>query len=149
MINYPKNKALFFTAFVLIIIIALIFFASLKQYSELCIKSKCFNVKIAQTDPERARGLMFEKNLPENEGLLFILDNRENSSFWMKNMLIPLDIIWIDENNSIASINKNNPPCNETCTSIIYEKKAKYALEINAGVSDKYNFSVGDAVELN
>jgi uncharacterized membrane protein (UPF0127 family) len=91
---------------------------------------------------------MFVDALKENSGLIFVFGDQGNYSFWMKNMLIPLDIIWINENQELVYVSKNNAPCNDGCISITPPKEAKYVLEINAGLADKYGFEAGDKVWL-
>ena len=142
-----KNK----TYWIIIPIIILILLLSIilltyktnneKEIKEVCIKEKCFSVKIADTPEERATGLMFVNEMKENEGMLFIFDSEKKYSFWMKNTLIPLDIIWISKEMKIVDIQRGNPG-NET--SLIPKDKALYVLEINPS----YNFSIGGDVWL-
>ena len=74
---------------------------------------KILQVYIADTDPRRMRGLMFETEnfLDNDKGMLFVFDEPGNRSMWMKNMQFHLDIIWFDENGNVVSIEKNVPPC--------------------------------------
>jgi hypothetical protein len=117
--------------------------------NKVCFGEKCFLVKIAKTDFERRRGLMFQKELGEEMGMLFIFDKENIYSFWMKNTLIPLDMIWIDKNNKVVFINENSQPCGaEECPLISPNVKAKYVLEINAGVSKGDGIKIGDIVDL-
>ena len=68
----------------------------------------------------------------------------------MKNTLIPLDIIWINEDLEVVDIHHNAQPCgSEDCNSIIPSKEALYVLEINAGLAERYNLKLGDKIELN
>lgn len=120
-----------------------------QKQSEVLINEKAFNTEIADNNIERAKGLMFRKSLDESSGMLFIFPNSEKHSFWMKNTFIPLDIIWIDEDLEIVYIHKNAQPCRETCNSIIPDKEAKYVLEINAGLVEKYGIKIGNGVEIN
>jgi len=102
-------------------------------------------VQLADTDHRRADGLMFQEELPYDEGMLFIFDNSEKRTFWMSNMLFSLDIIWIDSQGNIAHIEKNVPPCNtkpEACPR--YDsggKEVKYVLEVTAGFVDEFNIT--------
>ena len=105
-----------------------------------CFGEKCFKIQIADSQEEREKGLMFVSNMPEEEGMLFIFENEGVYPFWMKNTLIPLDIIWLGENQSIVFIKKNALPCKEEpCEIINPGKSAKYVLEINSGIFDKLN----------
>lgn len=106
-----------------------------------------FSVEVADTPEKRAQGLSGREFLPEDEGLLFVFNNSGTYSFWMKEMNFPIDIIWIDENFVIEEITKNIAPETfpETFSS---QNPAQYVLEINAGLSEKYNFQKGDPVLL-
>ena len=114
-----------------------------------CINETCFEIEIRDDDKERAEGLMNRTELENDKGMLFIFEEENIYSFWMKNTLIPLDIIWINENLKIVWIAKNVSPCLEDpCPSYAPQKKAKYVLEINANLSNEYNFKTGDNVQL-
>ena len=100
-----------------------------------------FDVEIAQTSEERAKGLMFRESMPENYGMLFVFDDDVPRSFWMKNTLIPLDMIFIDGNMTVVDV-KNAVPCKEDPCST-YSAHGKYVLEINAGLAEKYGVKAG------
>ena len=107
--------------------------------NEICINDICFEIEIRDDNEERAEGLMNREELDEKKGMLFIFDDSSKYSFWMKNTLIELDIIWINENLEIVWIAKNVNPCEEDpCPSYMPQENAKYVLEINAGLSEKY-----------
>ena len=111
-------------------------------------KSITFNVEIAKTPAEQAYGLMDRKTLAKNAGMLFVYENASELSFWMKNTLIPLDIIFIDASKKIVGI-QTMTPCHEIACPIYNSKKpAQYALEINAGLSKQYRLSAGNAIAL-
>lgn len=115
------------------------------QQNQVCFKKTCFTVELADNALERARGLMFRETLPENQGMLFIFDQEGKHSFWMKNTLIPLDIIWLDQARNVVFIGQNVPPCDAPqCPGINPQKSAKYVLEINGGLCDKINLRPGD-----
>jgi len=104
------------------------------------------DIEIADEEPERMRGLMDRMNLPEFAGMLFIFNEEEMRSFWMKNTFISLDIIYINANKEIVSIQKNTQP--QTTYSIPSERPARYVLEVNAGFTDKYEINPGDKIEF-
>lgn len=107
------------------------------------------NVEIADDENERAKGLMLREKLNENDGMLFVFDEDSYQTFWMKSTLIPLDIIFIDENFGIIDI-KTAVPCKEDpCMLYKSSKPAKYALEVNAGFTAENNIKIGDKVALN
>ena len=117
--------------------------------SQVCFKNKCFNVEIANTLEEKRIGLMNRKYLDPNNGMLFVFDQASVYNLWMKNTLIPLDMIWIDENNKISFIKENAQPCKtDICEIFGPNEKAKYILEINGGVAEKVGLKIGDKVEF-
>lgn len=92
---------------------------------------------------------MFRDKLDQNKGMLFVFDNSANYPFWMKNTKIPLDIIWINANKEIVYISEFTQPCKTFfCPKINPNKNAKYVLEINAGLSQKFDIKVGDNVDI-
>lgn len=110
-----------------------------------------FSLLIAQTDQEHETGLSGKDRLPQNQGMLFLFKQPASQTFWMKGMKFPLDIIYIDTNNKIVSIFKNleNPtPFDPTIRTVTPTQPANKVLEINAGLSDKYSFKVGDEVKF-
>lgn len=93
---------------------------------------------------------MFREKLGRSEGMLFEFNDGNESGFWMKNTLIPLDIIWIGEDDKIIYIYENAKPCEEgICPVMNPEVKTKYVLEINGGTVKEMNLEVGDAVSIN
>lgn len=73
-----------------------------------------FEVEIADTEAARARGLMYRRELPAGRGMLFIYDTPRPVSFWMRNTLIPLDLIFMDARGEIRHIHRNAIPLDET-----------------------------------
>lgn len=117
------------------------------------VASKKLSVQIADTQTNREKGLSGVSNLDAGGGMLFIFDSKAVTPvFWMKDMLIPLDIIWI-ANSKIVRIDKNIPtPASGTADINLKTYSAgqpiDYVLEVNAGFSVKNNIGVGDAVDL-
>ncbi|KKS06959.1 MAG: hypothetical protein UU59_C0016G0016 [candidate division WWE3 bacterium GW2011_GWE1_41_27] len=89
--------------------------------------------EVAETKDELRNGLMFREKLPKNTGMLFIFGMPYTYSFWMKNTLIPLDIIWINDKMEIVDVTKEVPPCvTEECTAYSPKYPAKYVIEAPA-----------------
>jgi len=117
---------------------------------------KLLQVYIADTDPRRMRGLMFETEsfLADDKGMLFVFDEPGNRSMWMKNMQFHLDIIWFSENGNVVSIEKNVPPCITpvevmSCKSVgVSADNAKYVLELTSGYVDEYSITEDSQLEL-
>lgn len=107
---------------------------------------KTLDVEIADNDEDRHKGLMWEKNIQETEGMLFIFDREQHLSFWMKNCYIPLDIIYINKKFEIVSIKKNNIPLLEK--GIPSRKTAQYAVEVIGGFCEKFNINIGDKIKF-
>ena len=101
-------------------------------------------IEIADNDYERTRGLMYRRSLPDNAGMLFIFERSGTLSFWMRNTYIPLDIIFIDQNKQIVTIQKNTTPL--SYAQIPSKRNAKYAVEVNAGFSDRHGIVIGDYI---
>ena len=110
-------------------------------------KNITFDVEIAKTIEERRTGLMYRKELLNNEGMLFIFPSEKIIQLWTKNTYIPLDVIFISENKVIVDIKKNMEKLSET---IVKSKvKSRYALEFNAGLINKLDIEIGDKVLFN
>jgi hypothetical protein len=109
---------------------------------------KIIKAEIADTDEKRAKGLMFRKSLTYSAGMLFIFDTEDFHSFWMKNTLIPLDILWLDKEFRIKYYYQNVPPCkSDPCPSYSPLFKAKFVLEVNAGFIKKENLRLDDKLK--
>ena len=107
------------------------------------------SAEIADNILEIQQGLMHRTNLCESCGMLFVFDEPNNVSFWMKNMLISLDMIFVSESGEIVKIHENVPPCEaDPCPSYPSEEPVKYVLEVNAGFAEKNDVSVGDFVQI-
>lgn len=100
-----------------------------------------FRVELATTPSERARGLMYREHLNADDGMLFLFDRMQQQSFWMKNTLIPLDMIFIDERGAIVGIVENAEPLSTTSRSV--RAPSKYVLELNGGTCRKLGIQVG------
>jgi uncharacterized protein len=100
--------------------------------------------ELARTPTERAMGLMDRKALHPLQGMLFVFDKPDSYFFWMKNTLIPLDIIWLDSERRIIHIEERVPPCRkDPCPSYGSWLKSLYVLEVNQGESQLQGLSIG------
>ena len=96
------------------------------------------NVELANTEEERRLGLSFRQYLGDYDGMLFVFDKDVSSSFWMKDMKIPLDIIFVDANYFIVDIKEAQAPCSVSyCPSIYSVAPFRYVLEVNSGFVEK------------
>ncbi|MDQ3837465.1 MAG: DUF192 domain-containing protein [Thermoproteota archaeon] len=102
-------------------------------------------VEVPDDREEFARGLMFRTHLPWNAGMLFAYDDEETRRFWMKNTLIPLDMVFFDSSSKIIDIKENVPPCKqEECPTYPSKEPAQYVLEVNAGFVQEKGIKLGD-----
>lgn len=115
---------------------------------KVCIKNICIQVETASSPETRAQGLMFRSSLGQNTGMLFIFESEDKHAFWMKNMKLPLDIIWINKDNAIVDIKENVPPCGEYCETLIPAQDARYVLEVSSGFTEEHSIEIGDRVDL-
>ena len=122
---------------------------NIQTSKKVCIKNNCFEAKVAKTYEELTRGLMFIDHLDNDKGMLFLFTAESKYQFWMKNTLIPLDMIWINKDHQIVFIKENAQPCGQgSCPLITPTQDANYVLEINAGISQKINLAIGDYVSF-
>ena len=118
------------------------------------IDSKILDVQIAETDAQKTRGLMFQNELPDDQGMIFVFSQEQVVPIWMLNMQFPLDIIWFDSDGRVVHIEKNVPACKsalETATCTVQNadgKKAKYVLEVTAGFVDKFHVTPNSKMEI-
>lgn len=106
-------------------------------------------IEVADNYEERKEGLMFRTSLNERRGMFFIFEYPGKLRFWMKNTLIPLDIIFFDKDYRIVNIEKNAQPCSkDPCNLYFSAGPAQYVLEVNAGEADKFGIEVGNAAQL-
>jgi len=105
--------------------------------------------ELAVTDEERARGLMFrDKVLPE-QGMLFVFEEEDLHSFWMKNTLVSLDMLWLGRDRRIIHIARNVPPCAaEPCPTYGPETPTLFVLELRAGQADVLGLKLQDRLEF-
>ncbi len=105
-----------------------------------------FRVELASTPEEHARGLMYRSHLDADAGMLFVFDQPQVQRFWMKNTLIPLDMIFIGADLHIAGIVDNAGP--ETETERMVPARSQYVLEIAGGLASQLGIRAGELVEL-
>ena len=105
-------------------------------------------VEVADTYEKITRGLMYRPHLPENAGMLFLYPEERALSYWMKNTLIPLDIIYIDSDFEIVDIHHAVPCEAEPCPHYTSKLPAQYVLEVNAGFAREKGVQEGDRAEF-
>ncbi len=148
-------------AIIICIKIAIIFFFFLRaqqkiqnkqleipQGPQFCYSWTCINLEIADTPETRELGLMFRENLEENKWMLFIFDKPWRHGMWMRNTLIPLDIIRITTGYKVTDIIQATPCEEETCPTYKPRNDNLWAIEINSGIAQKLKLTTGEIIEL-
>lgn len=113
-------------------------------YNGLQLKAK-FCVEIASSSEERQRGLMFREELGLSDGMMFVYDQPQSVSFWMKNTSIPLDIIFADSNGFISKVFQNAVPFSQA--DIFGGHNVQYVIEINAGLTETLGIVTGNFIK--
>jgi len=102
-------------------------------------------VEVPDDQEEFMRGLMFRQHLPWNAGMLFAFNDEDPQTFWMKNTLIPLDMVFVDSDSKIVDIVENVPPCKQDeCPTYSSKEPAQHVLEVNAGFVQDKGVKIGD-----
>ena len=104
-------------------------------------------VEVADTEPEHQLGLMGRTALPEDRGMLFVFDEEQELSFWMKDTLIPLSVAFMDSEGRIVDI-QDMKPLDDDPPHYVSAEPAQYALEVNQGFFEERGVEVGDEVEV-
>ena len=100
-----------------------------------------FDVQVCDDDDERAAGLMWTEQLRDDEGMLFVFEQARRQSFWMKNTLIPLDMLFIDEQGTVVGIVENAEP--QTLSPRKVDAPSRYVLEVKGGTSRRLGLAAG------
>lgn len=104
------------------------------------------DIEIADNEAKTIQGLMYRKSMEENQGMLFIFPKAEEHSFWMKNTMISLDIIFVNTDKKIIKIHKNTTPL--STKSLPSGGLTLYVVEVNAGYTNKYGINEGDMINF-
>lgn len=112
------------------------------------IGDKKFHLEVVNDTKSIQKGLMYRDSLPDDSGMLFIFQKPVNTSFWMKNVKFPLDILFL-KNNKIVKIHKSAQPClGEQCKLYHSYDYVDSAIELNAGICDKYGIKTGQTLNI-
>lgn len=103
-------------------------------------------VEIVRSDEDRARGLMFRKQMPEMVGMLFVFPKTDLQSFWMKNTYIPLDMVFLSEEKKVVGVVANAEPM--TLNSRQVDRPSRYVLEVNGGFCQRHGVKVGTSMRI-
>jgi uncharacterized membrane protein (UPF0127 family) len=108
-----------------------------------------YRLELALTPEDQAQGLMFRENLPDRTGMLFVFPEAAPHHFWMKNTMIPLDMIWMDEGGRVAFVSAHTPPCKaDPCPTYGPDSSVSQVLEIAGGMAEKEGIREGSVLKL-
>ena len=108
-----------------------------------------YSLELALTPEDQAQGLMFRESLPERVGMLFLFSEAAPHHFWMKNTMIPLDMIWMDEAGTVLFVSANTPPCQaDPCPNYGPDVPARSVLEIAGGKAQAEGVKVGSVLKI-
>ncbi|MBI2033034.1 MAG: DUF192 domain-containing protein [Candidatus Levybacteria bacterium] len=120
-----------------------------KNAATVTINKQKFTAEVAKTPSEKQTGLSNKKSLPQDQGMLFVFDTPDLYPFWMKNMAFPIDMIFINKD-KVVTVYQDLQPAIGLESPEIYQPDdlSDRMLEINAGLSQKYNIKPGDSVTI-
>jgi uncharacterized protein len=109
------------------------------------IGGKTFTLEIADDGNEQQWGLMARASMPADRGMIFVFDDEEPRAFWMKDTLIPLDILYLDASGRVVSVKQMKP---KDLTPVPSDGPAMYAIELNQGAADRAGVKAGDVLAI-
>lgn len=163
MLNSTSEKKQFFQSLIRrvmiligikVLIISFFFFHFLEksklspQKPQMCYENHCFELEIADTPEKRELWLMFRESLAENHGMLFVFDRSDFWSFWMRNTLIPLDIVRLDTGNRVVDFVSAAPCEKMPCQNYFPRSEAIQAVELNSGTLEKLGIQIGQELKI-
>ena len=157
--NMTLNRAAIIVGVLIVLVLAVWAFLNLRPFlggffggptGKVTINGQTFTVEIADTPEKREIGLSKKNSLADDRGMLFTFDRPDYYSFWMKEMQIPIDIIYINNDKVVSVYGNVHPPENEDSPLPIYKPTAPSdkVLEINAGLSQEHNIKTGDTLQV-
>lgn len=152
MANIDFKKPILFLFIVSVPFLFLIFSKvnSEQKTTKVCYQSHCFEAELAKTKAEKRKGLKERKNLDKDKAMLFSYPQERKLSFWMKDVLIPLDIIWLSKNKEVIKIKHKAQPCkSEPCPAFKPKAKSQYVLEIKGGRAKEIGLKKGKELNFN
>lgn len=112
-------------------------------------RGRSFVAEIADTPARWERGYMFRREIRDDEAMIFVFPEAGFHPFWMKNTLVALDMIWMDDAFTVIHIENAAPPCAaDPCPSYGPVRKARYVLEVRGGVAGHEGLKIGDRLQI-
>ena len=110
---------------------------------------KVLQAEVMVSDEDRAMGLMFRPSLPPDRGMVFIFETADFHGIWMKNCKFPIDILWLDEEQTVVHVAESVPPCKaDPCPVYNPMRRASYVIELNAGQARREKAVLGATVRF-
>jgi uncharacterized membrane protein (UPF0127 family) len=110
---------------------------------------KVLQVEVMVNDVDRQMGLMFRASLPAGRGMLFVFEQAGLYGFWMKNCKFPIDMVWLDDERKVVTVEENVPPCKkDPCPSYGGMQKALYVVEMGAGQAKREKVALGARLDF-
>ena len=110
---------------------------------------KVLQSEVMVKDEDRAMGLMFRPSLPADHGMLFVFDQSDFHTIWMKNCRFPIDIVWLDDDRRVVDVAPSVPPCKaDPCPVYQPMRRARYVVEMNAGEARREKVARGVALDF-
>ena len=152
MIRYERrtmNKLVCFLFIIEILIQGCSLSVTQSRKDQVCFQDNCIDVEVVQKMRKLRKGMQFREKLASDSGMLFIFPKSQRHSFWMKDTLIPLDIIWMDQTRKIVHIFHQVLPCKtDPCPMHTPDHPALYVLEVNVGFAATWGIQIGDRAEF-
>ncbi len=132
----------------LFLLLAVVFISACTQQDYVLMNGSKVKVEIANSAQEKSIGLMHRPSLEQNAGMLFMFQDEEIRTFWMKNTLIPLDMIFISKGLKVVDVIEAEPCREDPCALYTGNERAQYVLEVNRGYAREHHISIGSPVKL-
>jgi uncharacterized membrane protein (UPF0127 family) len=155
----PKISGKILVAFCILVIalIAFILFSPTYSATEVCFNApagseaaECIRADVVDDELSRELGLSGRSSLSEDAGMLFVFEKESRYGFWMKGMLIPLDIIWLNKDKRVIFVERDLPPCTDSyCPGHGPQTTSLYVIEVAANYTIRHNISNGTGVFFN
>ena len=142
------KKEIVITSVIILLFLVIMITTQSSRPKQICFETVCLDIDIAQTPEQLSNGLMGVTFLPPNSGMLFMFPEESTYSFWMKNTLIPLDIIWLSSDLEIVHIEHAIPCTEDPCQTYTPDYPARYVLETNLNFTVENSISLGDSIRL-
>lgn len=119
------------------------------QFARVCFGEKCFMAEVAKTPKERQRGLMERKDFGQSQAMLFVFEQPGRHSIWMKNMVFPIDIVWLDTSRRVVHLEQAVPPCRDLeCPSYLPSTSSQYVVEFPSGTVQRTGIQIGNEAQF-